>query len=72
MTLRDFNQLSLVAKTEVVDLWGDLLKEKVVPGHKVKVYQVDNFYVEVFYDSYGREVKRYRACIEKDTVCSVL
>ena len=40
MTLRDFNQLSTTAKAEVIDLWGDLLTEKVIPGHNVFVYQV--------------------------------
>jgi hypothetical protein len=70
MTLRDFTTMSERAKTEVVELWGNQLAEKVVPGYHVRVYQVHNFYVEVYYNSQTYKIERHRACIRKETVCS--
>lgn len=70
MTLRDFTTMSERAKTEVVELWGDQLTEKVVPGYHVRVYQVYNFYVEVYYSTQTDKIEKHRACMRKDTVCS--
>lgn len=65
MTLRDFNGLSEPGKNEVVALWGDYLTENVIPGYRVLVYKINNFYVEVFYDTKTDEVKKYRGCIRE-------
>jgi hypothetical protein len=69
MTLRDFNGLSESGKKDVIDLWGDLITEKVIPSYYVKVYELNGFYVEVYYQPQKPEVKRYRACVRKATVC---
>ena len=69
MTLRDFNGLSESGKKDMIDLWGDLITEKVIPSYYVKVYQIDSFYVEVYYQAQEQAVKKYRACIRKATVC---
>ena len=50
MTLRDFNRLSEAGKDETVELKGSLLEETTIRGYKVTLYQVDNFFVEVYYD----------------------
>jgi hypothetical protein len=62
MTLRDFNCLSDAGKDEVVMLWGDYFTENVVPGYRVKVYKLDDFYVEVYFDSKTDRIKKFRGC----------
>ena len=68
MTLRDFTRLSNQGKTEVVELRGIELNEKVVPGFKVKVYQVDSFFVEVYHTVVDGLISRFRACSSKEAV----
>lgn len=68
MTLRDFNGLSERVKTEVVELWGNLITDKVIPGFRVKVYRVYDFFVEVYYSVKDDQVTKHRACIRKETV----
>ena len=70
MTLREFNGLSSSGKKDAVELWGDLITEKVYHGYQVKVYQLNNFYVEVYHGNTDQFIKKYRACVNKDTVCS--
>jgi hypothetical protein len=48
MTLRDFNCLSEVGKDEAVSFKGTYVKEHLIPGYKVILYKVDNFFVEVY------------------------
>lgn len=69
MTLRDFNGMTTAGKMEIVHLWGDLLTEKTIPGFLVRVYQVNDFYVEVYYDVNSGHFKRFRTCMRKETVC---
>lgn len=66
MTLRDFNCLSEVGKDEAVSFKGTLLKEQLIPGFKVILYQVDNFYVEAYYDSKEEKLKKYKGCTRSD------
>jgi len=69
MTMRDFNGLSESGKKDVIDLWGDLITEKFIPSYYVKVYELNGFFVEVYYQPQKREVKRYRTCMRRATVC---
>lgn len=64
MTLRDFNGLSYAGKDEVVLLWGDYLTENVVPGYRVIVYKIDNFFVEVYHDTKTDHIKKFRGCTD--------
>lgn len=66
MTLRDFSRLSEAGKDEVVSLWGDYLKENVIPGHRVLLYKVSDFYVEVYYDAKLETVKKFKGCTRSD------
>ncbi|RPD49184.1 hypothetical protein [Paracnuella aquatica] len=68
MTLRGFCAMSEGAKRETVELWGDPLTEKVVPGYRVKVYQLHDFYVEVYHNAKNGQVERHRACNRRETV----
>lgn len=66
MTLRDFHRLSDEGKDEVVSLKGDALTEKVIPGHKIILYKVDNFFVEVYYDLKRQIVDKFKGCLRSD------
>jgi hypothetical protein len=68
MTLRDFASLSEDSKTDVVELWGELLTEKVVPGYRVKVYRLYSFYVEVYHSTKDNRIARHRVCARRETV----
>lgn len=63
MTMRYFNQLSETAKHEEVELWGDLLLEKIASGHLILFYRVHDFFVEVYTDPLHRRIQKYRACL---------
>ena len=67
MTLRDFNGLSDSGKQDVITLWGDYLSEKVVPGYRVVVYKIADFFVEAYYDTKAKAVRKYRGCIRTES-----
>jgi hypothetical protein len=66
MTLRDFNCLSEVGKDEVVEFKGTFLTEKLVPGFKVVLYKIDNFFVEVYVDIRQEVVHHFKGCVRSD------
>lgn len=66
MTLRDFMCLSEVGKNEAVEFKGTFVTEKLVPGYKVVLYQVDNFFVEVYMDIKQEVIKRVKGCSRSD------
>ena len=66
MTLRDFSCLSEAGKDEVVSLKGDALTEKVIPGYRVILYKVDNFFVEVYYDLRREVIQKFKGCSRSD------
>lgn len=66
MTLRDFSRLSEAGKDEMVTLWGDYLNDQVLPGQRVMLYKLDDFYVEVYYDFKQQKIKRYKGCVMSD------
>jgi hypothetical protein len=66
MNLREFNGLSEAGKQDVLALWGDLLYENVVPGYRVMVYKVANFFVEAYVDTKAQVTRRYRGCIRAE------
>lgn len=70
MTLRDFNRLSEAGKDETVELKGSLLEETTIPGYKVALYKVDNFFVEVYYDLKRGVVHRFKGCVRSDLIYS--
>lgn len=70
MTLRDFSCLTEAGKDEVVSLKGDALTEKVIPGYKVILYKVDNFFVEVYYDLRRETVQKFKGCNQSDLLRS--
>jgi len=49
MNMEDFNFLDAVAKTEVISLEGVFLAERSEGCFRISLYQVDTFYVEIYY-----------------------
>lgn len=70
MTLRDFNCLSEVGKDEAVSFKGTFVKEHLIPGFKVILYKVDDFFVEVYYDFKEEKLRRYKGCVRSDILYS--
>jgi len=68
MTLRDFSRLSEEGKDETVSLWGDYVTDQVLPGQRVLVYKIADFFVEVYYDYKEQRVKKYKGCLRSDLV----
>ncbi len=68
MTLRDFSRLSEAGKDEMVLLWGDYVTDQVIPGQRVLLYRIDDFYVEVYYDFKEQRVKKFKGCHRSDLV----
>lgn len=66
MTLRDFNCMSEVGKDEAVCLKGDYLKEDIVPGYRIVLYKIDNFFVEVYYEVRANVIKKFKGCTRSD------
>jgi hypothetical protein len=56
----DFNTLSYTQKTEAV-LRGTFLADRLTEHHYVKLYNVDNFYTEVFFDDRSHLITHFRA-----------
>lgn len=54
----------------MVSLKGDALTEKVIPGYKVILYKVDNFFVEVYYDLRRKTVQKFKGCNQSDLLRS--
>jgi hypothetical protein len=66
MKLRDFVCLSEVGKDEAVFIKGNYIAESLTHGHKIVLYQIDDFYVEVYMDQQKNEVKKFNGCTRSD------
>jgi len=60
LTSDDFQALSYTAKTEAV-LTGTFLATRSDAHYYIKLYNVDNFYVEVFFDHRSQLIIHFRA-----------
>jgi hypothetical protein len=49
MNIEDFNFLDAMAKTEILSLEGTFLAERSEGCFRISLYQVENFYVEIYY-----------------------
>ena len=68
MTLRDFSRMSEAGKDETILLWGDYVTDQVIPGQRIMLYRIDNFFVEVYYDFKQKCIKKYKGCHRSDLV----
>jgi hypothetical protein len=49
MKILEFNKMDAINKFDTLCRCGELLGERIVQGAKVLLYQIDAFYVEVYY-----------------------
>ena len=49
MNIEDFNFLDALAKTEVISMDGIFLAERSEGCFRISLYQLQNFYVEIYY-----------------------
>jgi hypothetical protein len=49
MNIEDFNFLDALAKTELISMDGIFLAERCEGCFRISLYQVQNFYVEIYY-----------------------
>ena len=60
MTLYQFNQLDEMEQQEAI--WeGALIADRMDREYKILLYQIDGFYVEVFYHQEYNVIRRYRS-----------
>jgi hypothetical protein len=65
MTLYEFNALDQMRQAEAV--WdGQFIDDREDQDHKILLYQVDSFYVEVYYHKQQNAIKRFRSFCSTD------
>ncbi|MBB5394742.1 hypothetical protein [Mucilaginibacter sp. AK015] len=60
MSSDEFNKLGYHEKTEAV-LTGTFLADRLTDHFYVKLYNLDNFYIEVFFDDRSHLIVKFRA-----------
>lgn len=61
MTLYQFNALKEPEKAEVIKAHGVELAQRVDEEHRITLYQIDGFYVEVYRSIQDDVITRYRS-----------
>ena len=61
MTLNDYKQLDEIEQTEVLLERGIHLGERTDGAHSIVLYQIEGFYVEVFYHEQHNTITRLRS-----------
>jgi hypothetical protein len=60
MTLYQFRALSEIEQQQV--MWNGIhIADRAEGAHRIVLYQMDSFYIEVFYNHENNQVDRYRA-----------
>jgi hypothetical protein len=61
MKLFEFNKMDAVNKFDTLCRCGELLGERISQGAKVLLYQIDAFYVEVYYVASLNKIDKMRS-----------
>jgi hypothetical protein len=61
MNLLEFNKLDAINKFDALCRCGELLGERISQGAKVLLYQIDAFYVEVYYVASLNKIAKMRS-----------
>ena len=65
MTLYKFNQLDEMEQAEAV--WdGDFIADREDAEYKILLYQIDSFYVEIYYHKEYNVIRRFRSFSSTD------
>lgn len=71
LTISHFEGLSHYEKTEAI-LKGAFLADRLTEQHYIKLYNVDNFYVEVLFDDRTHLITEFRAYAHPECVLPYL
>lgn len=71
LTISHFESLSEHEKTEAI-LKGTFLADRLTEHHYIKLYNVDNFYVEVLFDDKTHLITEFRAYAHPECVLPYL
>ena len=63
ITLYEFNSLNDNEKYEAIMEYATYVADRFVVQYKILLYQFDNFYVELFYNSQDNAIVRFRSFI---------
>jgi len=61
MTHHEFNKLSLAQQADIVWNCGTFIAERQEENHTIMLYQIEGFYVEVFYSRNKRRIPATRS-----------
>jgi hypothetical protein len=61
MKILEFNKMDAINKFDVLCRCGELLGERLFRGAKVLLYQIDAFYVEVYYVTSLNKILKMRS-----------
>jgi hypothetical protein len=71
MTLNEFEEMDQSEKMEAV--WeGAFITNRVDSEHEILLYQVDSFYVELYYDKKCNHISRFRSFSSTDELTPYL
>lgn len=61
MKILEFNKMDAINKFDTLCRCGELLGERICQGAKVLLYQIDAFYVEVYYATSLNKILKMRS-----------
>jgi hypothetical protein len=61
MKLLEFNKMDAINKFDTLCRCGELLGERIYQGAKILLYQIDAFYVEVYYVTSFNKIEKMRS-----------
>jgi hypothetical protein len=61
ITLYDFNMMDNLAQADAIFSQGIFIDDRIENGLNVQLYRLDNFYVEIFYDTKLNGIISYRS-----------
>jgi hypothetical protein len=65
MTLYEFRALSEIEQQQV--MWNGIhIADRLQGDHRIVLYQMDSFYIEVFYNKQNNHIDSYRAFCSKE------
>jgi hypothetical protein len=72
ITLYEFNNLNDNEKYEAIMEYATLVGDRFESQFKILLYQFDNFYVELFYNSQHNAIDKFRSFINQDLLIPYL
>ena len=72
MTLNQYNLMDQATQAHILSDYGVLLADRHDIGHVILLYQIDGFYVEVYYSRQSIKLVRFRSFSNTDELSPYL